>query len=730
MAEATDAAALSAVVVAEEEARRAAQAAAEAGELLPDDLLPGVGGTPMPLREGLKIGGLAMIVSLLLVNVIETFDNVALQTLGPDIQKSLNVSKTTLQGITSLSGVVLVLSTLPFAWLADRQNRTKILAAATTLWSVFIVFTGFAANAFIMGIARIGAGFGASARLPISPSLIADSYPIGVRARMFAAEGAGRPLGLVIGPFLVGAVAASVGGAEGWRWALVAIAIAALLIALSLFFLREPGRGVNEQEAVLGHVLGHSDEPPARLSAVSARLNKVKTFRFLTLGIGMLGFALVSVPSRLSFLFQETYHFDAFQRGWVLSITYIPALVVIPIAGRYGDRLFRRDPRWATRLFGWLVIGYGLFIAIGSQLGPVVLLIAFVAIANAFQLAAFTQVGPIISAVVPYRMRAQAFALVGFYVFLLGGFFGGLMVAAVADAYGERTALIAIAPLGAILGGLLVLRGAKFMKRDISLVVEELLDEQAEQRRIEADPENVPVLQVHNVDTSYGPVQILFDINLEVKRGEVVALLGTNGAGKSTLLKTIGGLVMPDRGVVRMNGRTITLTDPEIRVAMGMSQVPGGEAVFPNQSVAEHLEIWSWLIEDSERRKQRIEVALDTFPALRLHLKSRAGSLSGGQQQMLALSKAVMLEPELLLIDELSLGLAPLVVQNLLEVVQGLRASGVTMVIVEQSVNVALSIADRAIFMERGRIRFEGPANELLERDDLLRAVFLSGEGA
>ena len=111
-------------------------------------------------------------------------------------------------------------------------------------------------------------------------------------------------------------------------------------------------------------------------------------------------------------------------------------------------------------------------------------------------------------------------------------------------------------------------------------------------------------------------------------------------------------------------------------------------------------------------------------------MKSRAGSLSGGQQQMLAVCKAVMLEPELLLIDELSLGLAPLVVQELLEVVEGLRATGVTMIIVEQSVNVALSIADRAIFMERGRVRFEGPANELMERDDLLRAVFLSGEGA
>jgi ABC-type branched-subunit amino acid transport system ATPase component/predicted MFS family arabinose efflux permease len=730
MPETSEAAALTAVVVAEEEARREAQAAAEAGELLPDDLLPGVGGAPMPLRDGLRVGGLAMILSLLLVNVIETFDQVALQVLAPDIQDSLDVSKTTLQGLTSLGGVVLVVATLPFAWLADRYVRTRILAAATTFWSLCMMLTGAVAAPWQMGFARAGAGFGASARIPISPSLIADKYPIGVRTRMFAFENLGRPLGLVLGPFIVGAVAAQASEADGWRWAMVAIAIPALFISLALLFLREPARGSNEQEAVLGRILDDDGEPPVRLSSVAARLKKVRTFRYLTLGIGMLGFALVSVPVRLSFLFDETYDFSAYKRGWVLSLTYIPALIVIPIAGRYGDRLFRRDPRWAVRLFGWLVIGYGLFITVGTQLGPVEPLIVCVAIANACQLAAFTQVGPTISAVVPYRMRAQAFALIGFYIFLLGGFFGGLMVAAVADAYGERTGILVVVPFAALLGGLLVMRGARYMKRDISLVVEELLDEQEEQRRITADPEHVPVLQVHNLDTSYGPVQILFDVNLEVQRGEVLALLGTNGAGKSTLLRTISGLVIPDRGVVRMNGRTITLTDPEIRVAMGMIQVPGGEGIFPNQTIAENLEVWSWLIEDPARRAERIEAALETFPALKDRMKARAGSLSGGQQQMLAVSKAVMLEPELLLIDELSLGLAPLVVQELLEVVEGLRSTGVTMVIVEQSVNVALAIADRAVFMERGRVRFEGAASDLLDRDDLLRAVFLSGEGA
>jgi ABC-type branched-subunit amino acid transport system ATPase component/predicted MFS family arabinose efflux permease len=730
MADPNDAAALTAVVLKEEEERRLAQATAEAGEILPDDLLPGVGGAPMRLRAGLAAGGIVMILLLLLVSMIETLDQVALQVLAPDIQRTLDVDKTTLQGLTSFGGVVLVLATLPFAWLADRFVRTRILAWATALWAGFMALTGAVTNSVQMAVTRAGAGFGASARIPISPALIADQYPIGVRTRMFAAENLGRPSGLVLGPFLVGAVAGWAGGAEGWRWAMVAVAIPALVVALALLFVREPERGRNEQEAILGRLLDSSQDPPVRLSAAAARLRKVKSFRYLILGIGVLGFALVSVPARLSFLFDEVYHFSAYKRGWVLSLTYLPALLVIPLAGRLGDRLFRRDPRNAVRIFGVLVILYGVFLTVGSQLSAVEPLIVLVAVANACQLAAFTQVGPTISAVVPYRMRAQAFALIGFYIFLLGGFFGGLAVAAIADDYGERTALLVVVPPAALIGGALVMSGSRFMKRDISLVVEELLDEQEEQRRISADPENVPVLQVHNLDVSYGPLQVLFDVNLEVKRGEALALLGTNGAGKSTLLRAISGLVLPDRGVVRMNGRTITLTDPEIRVAMGMIQVPGGDALFPAQSVADNLEVWSWLIEDPGRRRERMDIVLSTFPVVRDRLDRRAGSLSGGEQQMLALSKAVMLEPELLLVDELSLGLAPLVVQQLLGVVEALKAQGLTMVIVEQSVNVALAIADRAIFMERGHVRFEGPAQDLLERGDLLRAVFLSGEGA
>ncbi|MGA0803200.1 MAG: ABC transporter ATP-binding protein, partial [Ilumatobacteraceae bacterium] len=285
-------------------------------------------------------------------------------------------------------------------------------------------------------------------------------------------------------------------------------------------------------------------------------------------------------------------------------------------------------------------------------------------------------------------------------------------------------------PRAALLGGLLILYGSRYMRRDIALTIGELREQQEERERLVANPDDVPVLQVRNVDVSYGNLQVLFDVGFEVRRGEVLALLGTNGAGKSTILKAISGLKMPDRGVIRMNGRTISLVDPQYRSSMGLILVPGGEAVFSSMSVDENLTLWSRQIDDPTRRKERMKVVEETFPILRERADQRAGSLSGGQQQMLALAKAVMLEPELLLIDELSLGLAPVVVQDLLQVVERLKEQGITMVIVEQSVNVALSIADRAVFMERGEVKFEGPAKDLLERGDLLRAVFLSGAGA
>jgi ABC-type branched-subunit amino acid transport system ATPase component len=275
-----------------------------------------------------------------------------------------------------------------------------------------------------------------------------------------------------------------------------------------------------------------------------------------------------------------------------------------------------------------------------------------------------------------------------------------------------------------------LINGARYIKNDLSLVVEELLEEQDEYRKRHDLKEETPALQAVNIDFSYGQVQVLFDVNFEIKKGETVALLGTNGAGKSTILRVISGLEVPERGVIRLDGRNITYVSPEQRVKLGIVQLPGGKGVFPSLSVHQNLMISARLgASGKDEIEQRVTNVLEIFPELAERVKQPARSLSGGQQQMLALARVLIHEPEILLIDELSLGLAPIVVQRMLEIVDDLRARGQTMIIVEQSLNVALQISDRAIFLEKGQVKFEGPAHELMERDDLARAVFFGTEG-
>ena len=244
-------------------------------------------------------------------------------------------------------------------------------------------------------------------------------------------------------------------------------------------------------------------------------------------------------------------------------------------------------------------------------------------------------------------------------------------------------------------------------------------------------PDPSALLSCRGIDMAYGPVQILFGVDFDVREGEIVALLGTNGAGKSTLLKGICGLVKPKRGDVIFKGEDVTELPADVTTHRGISLMPGGKGVFPTLSVAENLRLASWLIRDD---KARIEAAkeevFELFPVLRQRQDQMAGDLSGGEQQMLALGGALMTRPELLMIDELSLGLAPTIVGQLLEVVREIHRRGTTIVIVEQSVNVALNLAERAVFMEKGEVRFEGATSDLLDRPDILRSVFIAGANA
>jgi ABC-type branched-subunit amino acid transport system ATPase component/ABC-type branched-subunit amino acid transport system permease subunit len=234
------------------------------------------------------------------------------------------------------------------------------------------------------------------------------------------------------------------------------------------------------------------------------------------------------------------------------------------------------------------------------------------------------------------------------------------------------------------------------------------------------------LLDVAGIEVGYGGVPVLSGVDLAVRRGEAVALLGTNGAGKSTLLRAISGLLPPRSGSVSFAGADLAGLAPHRVAALGIAQMPGGAGIFPSLSVAENLRVAGWLHRhDGSGGADDLARVQSLFPVLAERAGERAGTLSGGQQQMLALAMAVLMRPRLLMIDELSLGLAPAVVGELLRFVDHLRDEGTTLVIVEQSVNVALEIADRAVFLERGQVRFSGPATDLLDRPDLLRSVFL-----
>jgi branched-chain amino acid transport system ATP-binding protein len=238
---------------------------------------------------------------------------------------------------------------------------------------------------------------------------------------------------------------------------------------------------------------------------------------------------------------------------------------------------------------------------------------------------------------------------------------------------------------------------------------------------------NTNLLLLRGVEAGYDNRTVLHGIDLHLDEGEVVALLGTNGAGKSTLLKAISGIVEADRGAIVLDGRDITHAPPNEIAALGIVQMPGGQGVFGSLTVRENLELAGWT---NRRDREGVATAtadvLEIFPALVSRLDSPAANMSGGQQQMLALAMSFVMRPKVLLIDELSLGLAPVVVGQLLPIVRRMADDGVTVVLVEQSVNVALTVAERAYFMERGTIMFDGPTKELLERPDLLRSVFLS----
>ena len=427
----------------------------------------------------------------------------------------------------------------------------------------------------------------------------------------------GRLVG-TLSPVLVAGIAALAGGVDGWRWSFLVLGIPVAVVAFFAFRLPEPPRGQFEKQDVLGQVIEDKAPAPISVEAAFARLWQIRTIKTRDRGVRRDRLRLVHHGgAREPVHGGAVRHEDVRARRARHGRWRRRARRACRSRGVTYDRLYRRDPSRALRLVGMMILPAALLTP-AQYLMPNVVLFAIMGVPQMILLTvAFTMVGPLLQTITPYRLRGMGTALGSIYIFLIGATGGALLSGLLADEFGPGVAVVAIVVPSTVIGGFLIIRSARFIRNDLSLVVAELREEMEEHTRQVEAPDVIPALQVVNVDYSYGPVQVLFDVGFEVRRGEVLALLGTNGAGKSTIFRVIAGLGTPARGVVRLNGRNVTYTTPEQRARLGIRILLGGKGVFPAMTVQENLEMAAFVYRsDDADFQRRLDRAYDLFPAL------------------------------------------------------------------------------------------------------------------
>jgi len=693
-------------------------------------VMPGTGeGKPPPLTGILRQYGYAPLVLLTAAAIVpDTFGN-GISLIGNNLEHTFHIHDAALGAVTFVAAVAQLLWAVPLALWADRGSRKVVAGVALLVFSVVAPLMALAPNIWAFTFLYLIASIGFYVSETVHNSYLSDAYPTEGRGRIFSWHNLSDPLSLTIGILVFGFVV-TVG--HSWRWGML-IALAGIPIALSLFTLREPDKGQNESSHILkasGMDVHAQQEkaPRVLLGSAVTRLLRIRSIYFELVAVAILGFAGTGGPLFGNLYFARRWSLDTAQRSEVYSIIGLAAFVGLPVAYVVGDRMFRRSPERPLVVGGICITAYGILFVTSLYLPHLWMVVAVQLLANAAVSPLAICIFLTLAATAPPEMRTICFAMFGVAALLFGGFAGGVLLGAVSDAVGylrgPTAALTVIGPVCAV-GGLMLLIGSRYVKRDITMVIEDVLERYAEGRRRQAE-ETVPALQVHNLDVFYGANQVLFDVNLDVAEGEIVALLGTNGAGKSTLLRTVAGLEHPHRGVIRLFGVTCTFLEPEQVIGQDVALLVGGKMTFPGLTVRDNLQLGAYSLRgQGDRARRAMDEALERFPELAARLNQPAGALSGGEQQMLALARVLMCTPRLLMIDELALGLAPKAVDRLMDIVRGVNAQGTTVILVEQSVNRAMSLADRAIFLERGEVRFDGRTADLLERTDLLRPVFL-----
>ena len=655
---------------------------------------------------------------------------------GPDIIVDLDINISDILGLSAVVGFFLTFAAIGMGWYGDRHKRLPMYGIGTAISGLFFMLESRANNIFTLGAPQVASGVATTAASVPVFSLLADYYPTNTRGKVYAIFGiVGRTASLPL--FLIAAILVDT---IGWR--LVFLLGGALITGagfLVLALLREPVRGYMERrEMGAEHEVSLQESEPQSFGEGWRTVWAVRTLRRLFIADVVAGPGGVILGLLTPFMLVEEYGLrSATERAVALGpATIIAGILGALVGGAMIDRLTAVNP-------SRVLVAVGMFGMVGSlgllgtaTLPPLWVLIAFSAV-QAFGAALVgPAIGAIYSQIIPPSVRTMGLQMLGLATIPSLIFF--VPVASMLRLeYGYSAAILFCVPFS-VLGAVINLSAASFFEFDRrNAMAAAMADHDWRQAKASGRGK---LLVCRDVDVSYDGVQVLFGVDFDVSEGEIIALLGTNGAGKSTLLRAISGTQEASAGAIVFDGRDITHMPPHETAGRGVIHMPGGRGIFPGLTVAENLVLGNWMNTDDPEpgdgggprstADERLEDVFAIFPILRARAGEHAASLSGGEQQMLSLAQAFLAKPRLLMIDELSLGLAPAVVGQLLEVVRRIHAQGTTIIVVEQSVNVALTIAKRAIFMEKGEVKFFGDTAQLLARPDILRAVYVKGTGA
>ena len=674
------------------------------------------------LGPGIPLAPLAILFGL---NAVDELDRSVFAVLTPEIRDHFDIDIGTVTAVIAVASFVALAGQVLVGFYGDRLSRVRFSIIGAAVWALFTLMTGLAPAIILLTIARAGSGLGKAVNDPMHSSLISDYYEPSVRVRAFYWYRIANNVGVIAGPLIGGLLAYQF----GWRTPFFVFTVPTVIfVVLAARRLREPVRGRWEREAAGGDqdAVGLEEEPPSFAEAWKTA-HSVRSLKRIFVSLPWFAAAIFGIVSLFSIYYDEIFNLNEAERGF-LSALVEPAQIVGSLYGiRLVTRAFMRgDPGHILRLvaFGGAGVASGLLLmAVAPNLA--VAIVGHALVSGSF--------GPLtagiystMSLVSPPRIRTMTFGI-GALWFMPGLVLLGV-IGGISDSIGIRGGIAFLAPI-LVIGALLMASGGAFVKDDLVRVqTSALAQAEIRQSRLDGDAK---LLVCRGIDVAYGQTQVLFNVDFHVDDGEIVALLGTNGAGKSTLLSAISGLVEPAAGAIIFDGKDITMKPANETVAAGIVMVPGGKGVFPTLTVQENLELAGWLFaRDKEHVEEATAKVLEYFPILKERWGEKAGNMSGGEQQMLTLGQAFIAKPKLLMIDELSLGLAPVIVEQLLEIVKAIHDQGTTIILVEQSVNVAITVAKRAVFMEKGEVRFDGPTAGLLDRPEILRAVFLQGAAA